>query len=377
MTTRREGQAGSGGPGAGNDRAGGGTLGDRELLRRTSRTFALSVELLPGPLRGPVEAAYLLARIGDTVADRGVAPAAARIDQLERLRTALGTAGPVGEGLLAAGGDANGRATRAEEQLLAGADRVLERLPQLPAADRGDVQRVVDRLLATMVGELRFFEEEGRLRGGLAALPDAGALAAYTEGIAGCVGEFWTRLLARHASPRAVSGEAGPAASGPTLTARARAMVIEGRRYGRGLQLVNVLRDLPRDLRRGRCFLPAEELRALGLTPADLLDPAAGARVAPILARWQGRARRGLFAGFAYASRLSGAGWRVRAATSLPAALGLATLRVLEAAPLRARLDPDEVLRVSHAEVRRILARTAVLAVRPRWIARAARPPGS
>jgi len=65
----------------------------------------------------------------------------------------------------------------------------------------------------------------------------------------------------------------------------------------------------------------------------------------------------------------------VRAATSLPAALGLATLRVLEAAPLRARLDPDELLRVSHAEVRRILARTAVLAVRPRWIARAARPP--
>ena len=370
MTTRREGQAGSGGPGAG-------ALGDRELLRRTSRTFALSVELLPGPLRGPVEAAYLLARVGDTVTDRGVAPAAVRIDQLERLRGAVASpAGAAGLDLPAqGGGDRDERATRAEAQLLAGTDRVLERLPRLPSDDRSDVQRVVDRLLATMVGELRFFEEEGRAQGGLAALPDAAALAAYTEGIAGCVGEFWTRLLVRHAWRGERPGAAGRSPAGPSFLARTRALVAEGRRYGRGLQLVNVLRDLPRDLRRGRCFLPADELCALGLTPADLLDPAAGSRVRPLLARWQARARRGLFAGFAYAGRLRGAGWRVRAATALPAALGLATLRVLEAAPIEARLDPDEVLRVSRAEVRRIVARTAVLALRPRWIARAARAP--
>jgi farnesyl-diphosphate farnesyltransferase len=170
-------------------------------------------------------------------------------------------------------------------------------------------------------------------------------------------------------------GAARRSPAGPSSPARIRALAAEGRRYGRGLQLVNVLRDLPRDLRRGRCFLPADELRALGLTPADLLDPAAGSRVRPLLARWQARARRGLFAGLAYAGRLRGAGWRVRAATALPAALGLATLRVLEAAPIEARLDPDEVLRVSRAEVRRIVARTAVLALRPRWIARAARAP--
>ncbi|MCU0231794.1 MAG: squalene/phytoene synthase family protein [Acidobacteria bacterium] len=342
--------SGSGGPGSAPPRSS--PLGNRELLRQTSRTFALSVELLPGPLRRPVEAAYLLARIGDTVADRGVTPTPARIDQLERLRGALAAAGPLGDPLeVTRGFSGEGEATRAEAQLLAGADGVLARLERLPAEDRADVQRVVDRLLATMIGELRLFEEESRARGGLAALPDGRALGAYTEGIAGCVGEFWTRLAVRHAGLGAL------AAPG------VRALVVEGRRYGRGLQLVNVLRDLPRDLRRGRCFLPADELRALGLAPADLLDPAAGERVAPLLARWQARARRGLVAGTAYTRRLGRAGWRVRAATLLPAALGLATLRVLEAAPSHVRLDPQVVLRVSRGEVRRIAARTALRAL--------------
>ncbi len=374
MTTRQARGAGEGGPGVGSGGPGAGPLGDRELLRQTSRTFALSVELLPARLRGPVEAAYLLARIGDTVADRGIAPTAARIDELERLRGAR-AAGPVGKGFLAeGGGDGDERATQAEAQLLAGAEGILARLARLPVADRDDVQRVVDRLLATMVGELRLFDEEGRARGGLAALPDAAALTAYTEGIAGCVGEFWTRLLVRHASLPALL-RVPASASPPASTPRIDALIVEGRRYGRGLQLVNVLRDLPRDLRRGRCFLPADELRALGLTPRDLLDPAVGERLAPLLARWQARARRGLLAGLAYTARLRGAGWRVRTATALPAALGLATLAVLERAPLAARLDPTEVLRVSRAEVRGIAARTAVLALHPSWIARAARPP--
>lgn len=360
MTTRQSAGGSGGGPGAGAGPGAGGAgagpgagpLGDRELLRQTSRTFALSVELLPGPLRGPIESAYLLARVGDTVADRGVAPAAARIDQLERLRGALAAAGPLGRALEVPPDPAGaGGATPAEEQLVAGADAVLARLARLPAEDRADVQRVVDRLLATMIGELSFFEEASHARSGLAALPDARALGAYTEGIAGCVGEFWTRLVARHAG------------RGRGLAPwRVDALVVEGRRYGRGLQLVNVLRDLPRDLRRGRCFLPAVELHALGLAPADLLDPAAGERVAPLLARWQARARRGLVSGFAYTGRLGRAGWRVRAATLLPAALGLATLRVLERAPAAARLDPQVVLRVPRGEVRAIVARTALRA---------------
>jgi phytoene/squalene synthetase len=42
----------------------------------------------------------------------------------------------------------------------------------------------------------------------------------------------------------------------------------------RGLQSINILRDLPKDLQAGRCYLPLDELAGAGLTPADLLDPA-------------------------------------------------------------------------------------------------------
>lgn len=334
-------------------------IADREVLRRTSRSFALSMELLPGPLRAPIETAYLLARIGDTLADQGLAPAEVRIEGLERLRTAIGGDGRLPGGIPPepAGGGGSDRdqvTARAEAVLLAGTGRVLERLAALPDPDGAEVRRVVDRLLSTMVGELQAFGLRGPDAAGLTALPDAAALSAYTEGIAGCVGEFWTRLLLRHAHRFA---KALPARRAAVLT-------IEGRRYGRGLQLVNVLRDVPRDLRRGRCFLPADELRALGLAPMDLLDPAAGPRVAPLFARWEARARRGLLSGIAYARSLTGAGVRVRMATLLPARLGLATLRVLESAGPRERLDPGTVLRVPRAEVRRIAFATLAQSLR-------------
>jgi farnesyl-diphosphate farnesyltransferase len=170
---------------------------------------------------------------------------------------------------------------------------------------------------------------------------------------------FWTRLAVARL---------------PSLRARAGALGRAGRRYGRGLQLVNVLRDLPRDLARGRCLLPADELGAAGLAPRDLLradDPAVAAALAPILARWGARARRGSLAGLWYTARLPASAWRLRVGTALPAALALATLRRLEAETRR--LDPEVVVRVPRAELARLARRTALLCAFPRGPLRLAR----
>ena len=62
-------------------------------------------------------------------------------------------------------------------------------------------------------------------------------------------------------------------------------------RFGKGLQLVNILRDLPADLRQGRCYVPAEELQRAGLTPSALLDPATESGFRPIYDPWLARAQ--------------------------------------------------------------------------------------
>ncbi|MBP7148047.1 MAG: squalene/phytoene synthase family protein [Acidobacteria bacterium] len=295
----------------------------------------MSLEALPRGLREPVEVAYLLARTADTIADTDAVAAPAREATLRELL-----------------GGVNSAAAGAAPEAPGGVALLLARLAALPAADRRDAGDVVARLVGTMRWELAQF------RGGpgeIVALPDEAALVGYTEGIAGCVGEFWARIVARHAR-------------GTTPHA---AWLSEARRYGRGLQLVNILRDLPRDLRRGRCFLPRPELAAAGLVPADLLEPAALARLAPILARWERRARFGLLAGLAYATHLPVWAWRVRVATVLPAALGLPTLRRVARDPRR--LDPGTVVRIGRGEVRRILAATAFWCAFPAGPARLAR----
>ena len=53
------------------------------LLRKVSRSFELSIRLLPGRLRQPISVGYLLARASDTLADTAELPAGERLELLE------------------------------------------------------------------------------------------------------------------------------------------------------------------------------------------------------------------------------------------------------------------------------------------------------
>ena len=59
----------------------------------------------------------------------------------------------------------------------------------------------------------------------------------YTYRVAGCVGEFWTKMCRAHLFPRAPLDDAF--------------LLANGVRFGKGLQLVNILRDVAADLRHG------------------------------------------------------------------------------------------------------------------------------
>ena len=60
-----------------------------ELLRATSRSFYLTLRVLPGAIRPQIGLAYLLARTTDTIADTEILPVESRLDALQKLRERL------------------------------------------------------------------------------------------------------------------------------------------------------------------------------------------------------------------------------------------------------------------------------------------------
>ena len=118
---------------------------------------------------------------------------------------------------------------------------------------------------------------------------------------------------------------------------------------------MNVLRDLPRDLRNGRCYLPADELEAANLRPSDLLKPNAWGKLKPVYNNWMQAARTHLTAGWRYTNTVPFAQYRLRLACAWPILLGGKTLDKLSAAnPLL--LEPR--IKATRGEVRGILWRS-------------------
>lgn len=313
-------------------------LGD--LLRQVSRSFALSLGILPRSLREPIGLAYLLARAADTVADTRLIARGERIAHLERLRRAY--AGADEDVLAVARACAPLQKHEAERRLLERLGEALERLRALPGEDRARARAVLATLTSGMVFDLERFPGEDA--SALAALETLEELDRYTYLVAGCVGEFWTHIHLAHR---------------PRLRAwNAVAMAAQGVRFGKALQMTNVLRDVPADLAHGRCYLPARELATLGLTPRDLLEPAGAARARPLLGRLITLALAHYDAAWAYTLAIPRAEVRMRLACAWPLMIGLGTLAELarDASPLA----PGRVVKMKRGAVRAMLARSAV-----------------
>ncbi|MCZ7644266.1 MAG: squalene/phytoene synthase family protein [Planctomycetota bacterium] len=307
------------------------------LLRGVSRAFYLTVRVLPARLREPVGLAYLLARAADTLADTRLLPPAERLAQLLAFRAQL--VEPASTEALRAIEAAltAGRALAEEKELLQQLPQAFALLESLEPGDHERIRRVVVTLTEGMAFDLTAFPREDG--GGLVALKTGAELDAYTYYVAGCVGEFWTRTLVAHE----------PALRGWD----AEALSAAGVRFGKALQLTNVLRDLPRDLRIGRCYLPEEDLLTAGLEPGDLRHPDAGARARPILAKWLNTALAHYDAAEAYTLAIPRRCARLRLAVLWPILIGLGTLERLAREPRW--LDPDVRVKVSRGFVYRTM----------------------
>ena len=332
-----------------------------ELLRQTSRSFYLTLRVLPRAIRPQIGLAYLLARTTDTIADTEIVPVAQRLEALQALRERiLGTSRVA----LNFGELARQQGLPAEQMLLERGEEALAGLGGLAAGDLKLVRQVLDTITSGQELDLRRFGGRDEIPGAptaadvatrVAAPPTAKQIIAlqneaelddYTYRVAGCVGEFWTAMCLAHVFRL------------PESTPQAAAAFQElGVRFGKGLQLVNILRDLPVDLRKGRCYLPADQLTEAGLTPAELLTPANEARFRPFYHRQLDQAEAHLAAGWEYTNTIPRRQMRVRLACAWPILLGLETLNRLRHEPI---LDPARRVKVSRAEVRGIIFRSVL-----------------
>ena len=314
-----------------------------DLLRATSRSFYLTLRVLPARVRPQISLAYLLARTTDTIADTELVPLAQRLHALQILRERiLGSREQPGNFT----GLAQHQGSPAEKLLLEKVEDSLALLKTLSPADLKLVRDVLVTITSGQELDLRRFGSLGAKASRPAgqriiALETAADLDDYIYRVAGCVGEFWTKICRAHLFPNAKLDE--------------QRFLTDGIRFGKGLQLVNILRDLPADLKNGRCYLPAQKLDEARLFPEILLSPAAAPNFLPLFHEYLDKAEAHLAAGWRYTNTLPFGQVRVRLACAWPVLLGIRTIEKLRAANI---FELQQRVKVSRGEVRGILLRS-------------------
>jgi farnesyl-diphosphate farnesyltransferase len=326
----------------------------RDLLRQVSRSFYLTLRVLPKSINPQLSLAYLLARASDTVADTELIEARRRLQALLQIRKSIQEVceGRVPElpnlgDLRAAQRKAADGGNPAEHALLENLGNILNALRDFSADDRRRIRDVLDTITRGQELDLQRFQAATADR--IVALDTHADLDAYTHSVAGCVGEFWTLMCRAHVFP-------GTALDDSVLLAN-------GIRFGKGLQLVNILRDLPRDLRQGRCYIPQDQLLKHGLQPRDLLDASRMAQFRPLYEGYLRQTEDHLAAGWQYTTMLPVRCIRIRLACSWPILIGVRTVAELRRGNV---LDDRRHIQIRQSDTWRLLLRTLVFYPTPR-----------
>jgi farnesyl-diphosphate farnesyltransferase len=302
-------------------------------LKRVSRSFYLSLIVLPRAVRDQVSLAYLFCRAADTIADTRMLPCAERLQSLKTFRQHV-QCGPDRHDLLQL------RDHFVPHQGSAGERQLMHHLPecfQVYAECSETDQRLIRELVAALTQGMemdltQFPAEDGEAP---RALLDAAALDRYTYYVAGVVGAFWTNIHAAHV---------------PKLQHLDLDHMRElGIRFGKGLQLTNILKDLGPDLRLGRCYLPETYLQAHQLDVLDLRQPDAQERMQPILHRLVRDTLDHLDHAREYIGQLPMRLVRLRLSCMWPLLFALQTLEVI--CTSTTLLEPDAKVKISRQAV--------------------------
>ena len=206
------------------------------LLVKTSRTFALSIPVLPNPLRQQITLAYLIFRVADTLEDGELLTKAEKLESLAQLADTLGAIehGQAWDSQL----PLNGPPTENVDylDLLEQWPYVLQRAEQLEESARREILLSAQKSILGM----RQFILSGSVSGA-ARIASLDELRSYCYYVAGVVGEMLTELFLMQQ---------------PSLSNVIDDLREHARWFGEGLQLVNIVKDSNDDRESGRSFIP-------------------------------------------------------------------------------------------------------------------------
>ena len=301
------------------------------LLERTSRSFYPTLKYLPKKIRGQIGLLYLLARVADTIAD-------SKHGETEVLLEALSAYNEVAQGRSQTLPDfmelAEAQTNEHEAELLRNVDDVVEGLKDY---DQGDQQRILSCLDIIIGGQILDLQRFGMAKegGSISSLTTDMELDDYAFRVAGCVGVFWTEMSLAHLIKLSPEDE--------------KIFQEKGVRFGKALQMINILRDIPEDLRFGRCYIPSEVLQEHGLKPEDLMDETNLESFRPVYDAYLDLTNEHLEAATDYIRMIPEKQFRLKASTMLPVLIGQRTVTLLRTGNI---LNSEERIKVTRDEMK-------------------------
>jgi farnesyl-diphosphate farnesyltransferase len=203
-------------------------------------------------------------------------------------------------------------------------------VPSLPDRHQELLLDVLTKIIHGQGLDIQRFEGAGSR-----ALQTEDELDEYTYLVAGSVGEFWTELcLGEWKSYSRIS----------------RSEIAElGIEFGKGLQLINILRDFPADVKAGRSYLPVPDLAVLQKDLQAAKD---------VYNRWHQKAVGLMKSAWRYVRAVRPT--RVRFACALPVLIGVRTLT-----RLRRMSGIASGVKIPRAEVYWLVALAMIVAIAP------------
>jgi len=302
-----------------------------KLLETTSRSFYPTLKYLPKKTRGQIGLLYLLARVADTIADSKTGETTLLVELLQRYRVAVNERTeplPDFHDLASIQSDPH------EATLLRNVGDAVDALSMYSEEDQARMLACLDTIIEGQLLDLERFgpAKEG---GDISSLRNDEELDDYTFRVAGCVGVFWTNMSLAHLM---------------TLPENEEQRFHElGIRFGKALQMINILRDIPEDLRFGRCYIPEDALATVGLTPKDLLDDRNLDTFRPLYDQYLDLTNEHLEAATEYIRMIPEGQFRLKASCMLPVLVGQRTVTLLRTGNI---LNSDERIKVTRDEMK-------------------------